>query len=117
MQETLRIHPPVADISRVACNDDIIPLSKPVVGVSGKVYNELAIPSGMMIVIPPFGHNLWVIPRTYHLSIVAYLVRPHRNPEVWGADSDKWRPERWLEAARNPDPPVGAYGNLCVMYV
>ena len=58
MQETLRIHPAPTDIPRVAWNDDVIPLSKPVIGVSGKVYNELVIPKGTMAVISPFGHNM-----------------------------------------------------------
>jgi len=58
MQETLRIHSPVVDIARIAWDDDVVPLSKPIIGVSGKVYRELAIPRGTQIVISPFGHNL-----------------------------------------------------------
>jgi len=74
MQETLRIHPPVVENPRVVWNDDIIPLSRPIVGVSGKVYNELVIPRGTEVMITSFGHNLWAIPRAYHLSIHTYLV-------------------------------------------
>ena len=66
MQETLRIHPPSTEFPRIVCNDDVIPLSKPVIGVSGKVYNEFAIPKGTMAVISPFGHNMWGILRIYH---------------------------------------------------
>jgi len=91
-KETLRVHSPVVEIFRTASRDDIIPLSKPIVGVSGKVYNELAISNGTPVAISPFGHNL--------------------NPEVWGADSYEWRPERWLTGAENPKTPVGVYGNL-----
>jgi len=74
MQETLRIHPPVVETPRVVWDDDIIPLSKPVVGVSGKVYEELAIPRGTEVVVSPFGHNLWAIPGAYRLSTLTYLV-------------------------------------------
>lgn len=41
-----------------------MPLSKPIVGVSGKVYNELVIPGGAVVMVSSFGHNLWVIPRS-----------------------------------------------------
>jgi len=74
MQETLRIHPPIVETPRVVWDDDIIPLSKPVVGVSGKVYRELTIPRGTEVVIPSSGHNLWAIPWAYRLSTFTYLM-------------------------------------------
>jgi hypothetical protein len=58
MQETLRIHSAIVEVSRVVWNDDVIPLSKPVVGKSGKVYNELPIPGGTSVVVSTYGHNL-----------------------------------------------------------
>jgi hypothetical protein len=58
MQETLRIHAPAIDVPRVVWNDDVIPLSKPVVGVSGKVYNSLPIPGGTSLVASIYGYNL-----------------------------------------------------------
>jgi hypothetical protein len=58
MQETLRIHPPTVDVPRVVRNDDVIPLSKPVVGVSGKVYNSLQIPRGISLLASLHGYNL-----------------------------------------------------------
>jgi len=91
-KETLRIHSPVSEIARVTSHDDIIPLSKAVVGVSGKVYNELAVSKGTPVTVSLFGYNL--------------------NPDIWGADSCEWRPERWLDGVGNPKTPVGAYGNL-----
>jgi cytochrome P450 len=58
MQETLRIHSPAVEVLRVARSDDVIPLSKPVVGISGKVYNELPIPAGTPVVASIYGYNL-----------------------------------------------------------
>ena len=58
MQETLRVHSPVIDIPRAVWDDDVIPLSKPIVGVSGKVYNELAVPKGTLVVTSMLGYNL-----------------------------------------------------------
>ena len=53
-------------------HDDIIPLSKPIVGVSGKVYNQLAVSRGTLVVISPFGYNLWATFGIYHPSILAH---------------------------------------------
>lgn len=91
-KETLRVHPPVIDILRITSDHDVIPLSKPVVGNSGKEYNELAVPKGTVVGISPYGYNL--------------------NQDVWGADAEKWRPERWLEGIKNQESQVGVYGNL-----
>lgn len=91
-KETLRIHPATVEVVRSASEDDILPLSKPVVGISGKTHNQLAIPKGTVVAISTFGPNL--------------------NREVWGADAYEWRPEWWLKASVNPESPVGLYGNL-----
>ena len=60
-------------------HDDIIPLSKPIVGVSGKVYNELTVSKGTPVVISMFGHNLWAaleINSTLHPLIRATPQEP-----------------------------------------
>ena len=70
----MRIHPPTIEVIRVSWGDDIIPLSKPVVGVSGKVYTELEIPKGTVVTVSQFGHNLWAIPRNDHFFVLTHLV-------------------------------------------
>ena len=45
---------------RTPIQDDILPLTKPIVGTSGKVYTELPIPKGTVIAISMFGYNLYV---------------------------------------------------------
>jgi len=59
-QETLRHHPAVLDIQREPTKDDVLPLSKPIVGVSGKVYRELPVPAGTFMYISTAGYNLYV---------------------------------------------------------
>ena len=56
------MHPVVNDMARVATKDDILPLAKPIVGVSGKVYNEIPVPAGTTTVVSIIGYNLYVHP-------------------------------------------------------
>jgi len=93
VKEALRLLPPASDIPRVTTKDDILPLSKPIVGVSGKVYNEVPVPAGTLV----------------FLSIIGYGL----NKDIWGQDASEFRPERWLEANGTPEARVGVYGNLC----
>lgn len=60
VQETLRIYTSVPDIIREASEDNILPLSKPIVGYSGKVYHKIFIPKGFMIHASPSGYNMYV---------------------------------------------------------
>jgi len=91
-KEILRIHPASVEIHRVATKDDVLPLTKPVVGVSGKVYRELSVPAGTLIFTSTFGYNL--------------------NKDLWGPDAYEFRPERWLDMNEKPETPFGLYGNL-----
>lgn len=61
-QETLRLYPVAVEVPRAPKGDDVLPLSKPIVGVSGKVYKELPIPAGTFITISTMGYNLYVYP-------------------------------------------------------
>ena len=109
-KESLRVHPISVEVSRTPIQDDIMPLSKPVVGSSGKVYAELPVPKGTPISISMLGYNL------YEPTIVSSTLRSYcrfrRNEGVWGPDALQFRPERWLEMNGEMESPVGVYGNL-----
>lgn len=92
VKETLRVYPVVVEIIRAPKADDLLPLSKPIIGNSGKVYRELPVPGGTVVHISPIGYNM--------------------NKDVWGPDAYEFRPERWLEMNDKPEFPVGVYGNL-----
>lgn len=77
VHEILRIHAPVTDLVRVAVEDDVIPLSEPVVTSSGEVVNSISVARGTQIGIP--------------ISCI------NRSTRMWGADAKVFRPERWLE--------------------
>ncbi|KAF9557445.1 cytochrome P450 [Agrocybe pediades] len=79
-RETLRLHPPVSTVLRVAYKDAVLPLSTPVKGINGEYISEIPVPEGT----------------AFHISI----LNSNTNPELWGPDAYEWKPERWL----NPLP-------------
>ena len=113
VQEVLRVNPAGFEVRRAAKKDDVLPLSKPIVGVSGKVYNELFVPAGTMAFVSTIGYNMYVCPLNSD-SPLSFTVC--RNKDVWGQDAYEFRPERWLEIDQKPDSPLGIYGNLFVTY-
>ena len=54
------MHTSVPEILREASEDNILPLSKPIVGRSGKAYHEIFIPRGSMIHASAAGYNTYV---------------------------------------------------------
>jgi len=92
VKEILRIDPIAVEIPRVPIEDDVLPLTKPIVGTSGRVYTELPIPKGTPITVSTIGYN-W-------------------NQDLWGPDAHQFRPERWFEMDEQVEYPVGVYGNL-----
>ena len=64
----MRVYPSASELLRTPQKDVVLPLSKPIVGVSGKVHEELHIPAGTVIAISPLGYNLYVRPLERHLG-------------------------------------------------
>ncbi|KAF9780802.1 cytochrome P450 [Thelephora terrestris] len=91
-KEILRVYPVVVEVVRAPKKDDVLPLSKPFVGRSGKLYRDLHVPAGTIVAVSSVGYNL--------------------NKDVWGPDAYEFRPERWLDMNGKPESPVGLYGNL-----
>ncbi|KAF5360568.1 hypothetical protein D9756_005062 [Leucocoprinus leucothites] len=76
-RETLRVYPPInLAPMRTAQKDMVLPLSKPIQDSAGKEVTEILVQKGTNIVISVLGANC--------------------NPDLWGADSYEWKPERWL---------------------
>ncbi|KAK0438178.1 cytochrome P450 [Desarmillaria tabescens] len=93
IKETLRIHPFVTTLIRLAAQDDVIPLSEPIIALDGSVMSDIPIPKGQTIVAS-----------LIHLQPVL--------PSVWGHDADVWNPDRFLNLPRSKQTSLGVYANL-----
>lgn len=92
-----------------------MPLSKPIVGVSGRVYHELPVPAGTIVTISTVGYNLCVHPFSVRITGLETGFTSCRNKDLWGPDAHEFRPERWFDMNEKAESPVGVYSNLYVM--
>ncbi|KAG1814956.1 cytochrome P450 [Suillus variegatus] len=76
VHETLRLHPPVPESTRLAAADDVIPLSEPVRTMSGNMTDSISIAKGTLITIPIGAIN--------------------RSSTIWGPHAKEFKPDRWL---------------------
>ncbi|KAF9256570.1 cytochrome P450 [Marasmius fiardii PR-910] len=77
VHEVLRLHPPLADTTRVATEDDVLPLSAPVVTKDGREVTSLTIAKGTVVCSP--------------ISCI------NRSKLLWGKRAKEFIPERWME--------------------
>uniref|UniRef100_P9WEJ0 Cytochrome P450 monooxygenase claO n=1 Tax=Ampulloclitocybe clavipes TaxID=56467 RepID=CLAO_AMPCV len=92
VHEILRLHPPVGETFRVAAEDDIIPLSRPLVTLSGQTVSSIAIGKGTMVGVP--------------------IRCMNRSEVLWGKDAKEFRPERWLEPGFGENNEVQGHRHL-----
>ncbi|TFY68884.1 hypothetical protein EVJ58_g742 [Rhodofomes roseus] len=84
VHETLRLHPPLGETTRVATEDDIIPLSSPMRTPNGTLVDSIAVPKGQLVSVP------------IHMM--------NKSVKFWGPDAKQFKPERWLDEAGIPEP-------------
>ncbi|KAK0229096.1 cytochrome P450 [Armillaria nabsnona] len=92
IKETLRLHPFVSTLIRVASQDSVMPLSEPITISDGSVIWDIPVLKGQTLV----------------LSLYAY----NRLPSVWGDDAGKWNPKRFLHPTGIKETNLGMYANL-----
>ncbi|ESK92566.1 cytochrome p450 [Moniliophthora roreri MCA 2997] len=95
VREGLRLHPPISRTDRVALQDDVIPLSRPIITSDGEVLTSIPIKAGQVFHIPFIGPNV--------------------DAQTWGPDATEFRPERWFDPTRVPsssDAPHGPWVNI-----
>lgn len=91
VHETLRLHPPLGETTRVVCRsarrmppltrtqaaeDDVIPLSTPVRATNGQLVDSVAVTKGQLVTVP------------IHMM--------NKSVRFWGADAKEFKPARWL---------------------
>ena len=118
VQEVLRVHPVVPEVTREAKSDDVLPLSKPVLGISGKVYNELFIPAGTTAWISMVGYNLCAHPYTSTPNCGVRNLSSHFvGIRIFGdrtlMNSDRNGGSVWM---KNPNGPSG-FMVTCAEYI
>ncbi|KAF8966256.1 cytochrome P450 [Flammula alnicola] len=91
-RESLRLHPPLTYVRRIARQDVLLPLSTPIKGLDGQEMGEIPIPK--------------------NTDVFVGIMASNRNPELWGPDADEWIPERWL----SPLPETLTAANLSGIY-
>ncbi|KAJ7209382.1 cytochrome P450 [Mycena haematopus] len=94
-RESLRLHPPISFVSRTAQKTVVLPLSAPIVTVSGSTVSEVVVPAG--------------------INVLVSILASNRNEAVWGPDCLEFKPERWLSTLPQSvtDTPIpGVYSNL-----
>jgi hypothetical protein len=58
----MRYHPALYQNYRQAARDDVIPLSKPIVGRNGEIMNELPVAKGTKIILSIAAYNRYETP-------------------------------------------------------
>ena len=81
----MRIHPIIIEVVRAPIEDDVLPLTKPIVGTSGKVYTELPIPKGTPVGISTIGYNMCVFHLVTFCSAELSYHCPAAGTETCGA--------------------------------
>ncbi|PIL29914.1 cytochrome P450 [Ganoderma sinense ZZ0214-1] len=92
VRETLRLHAPVTITSRMALEDDVLPLSTPLTDKHGDVITGIHIRKGQRIIVP--------------------ILALHTSKSVWGEDASEFKPERWLSPPDTITAVPGVWSHL-----
>ncbi|KAJ7440146.1 cytochrome P450 [Mycena latifolia] len=75
--EILRLHPPLPESTRMATEDDVLPLSAPIETATGAVADQIFVSKGTVVTLP--------------------IECINRSVEFWGTDAKVFNPSRWLD--------------------
>ncbi|KAF8162807.1 cytochrome P450 [Crassisporium funariophilum] len=92
VRETLRVHAPVPMTSRVAMQDDILPLSAPIRGKNGEMLDGIRVKKGQTLLVP--------------------ILVLNRAKSIWGEDAMEFKPERWQSTPEAASTIPGVWGNM-----
>ncbi|TFY70559.1 hypothetical protein EVG20_g2437 [Dentipellis fragilis] len=96
VREVLRMYPPAPTSSRVASEDDVIPLKIPFVDSNGVMRHEIRINKDDTLITP--------------------IRRLNKSKEIWGADAHEFKPERWTDVPEAARTVPSVFSNLLTFY-
>ncbi|KAF8992923.1 cytochrome P450 [Cyathus striatus] len=79
VHEVLRLHPPLAEMTRSVSQDDLVPLSRGIIQANGRTMDQVLLPGGTLIMIPIHTYN--------------------STESIWGSDAWEFNPGRWITAS------------------
>ena len=89
IRETMRLHPPVPSTMRVATQDDIMPLGKPVEDEDGNTHEYIR---SVRFCVPNYHTNAKASPRIKEgQTIVIPILTIHRAADIWGEDAKEFK--------------------------
>ena len=133
LRESLRLHPPIPSIGRMAMKDDILPLSKPVIDRHGKVHENIrGVDLRQFHIVPwPNMHFMFNNRIKEGQILIVSIVAVNRDRAIWGEDADDFRraffnrisfeghgfyhpcrPERWESIPEASNAVPGVWGNM-----
>ncbi|KAF7351314.1 Cytochrome P450 [Mycena sanguinolenta] len=81
--EILRMHPALPEISRMAAEDDLVPLSEPIKDARGKLIDSVFVSKGTNVTLP--------------------IQCINRSEVFWGPDAKMFNPARWIDESHGVD--------------
>ncbi|KAJ7863192.1 cytochrome P450 [Mycena leptocephala] len=96
VRESLRLYSPVAFSTRMAFEDDVLPLSTPYVDKQGREYHGLPVQKGQRVHIPVSSINT--------------------DKGLWGEDAMEFKPERWENIPEAVKTIPGVWGNILTFW-
>lgn len=119
LRETLRLYPPVPQVSRQATKDDVIPLNKPYVDTQGKISHSIQYVhfNSSLHILENVG-NLGTDSNVAHCSIragdhiIISIAAINQLKKIWGDDAEEFRPERWNNPPSAAAGIPGVWGNV-----
>ncbi|KAJ7635377.1 cytochrome P450 [Roridomyces roridus] len=98
IKETLRLHPVLAMVERIALDDTVLPLSESITTSDGTRISQIPIQKGQVV----------------SLAITSY----QRLESLWGPDAHEFKPSRWIEGNvyKGDAGAIGPYANLLAFF-
>ncbi len=90
-------------------NDDVIPLSEPIISTTGEMIRSIPIRAGQWLSMSICSYNRYAIP-SYTTENDVFIRC--RLPQVWGDDAETWNPDRFLDIDLTKQVRVGVFANL-----